>query len=209
MFKKIKNNFFTGLVVILPIIITIAIFTFMINKINEKVLNPLIQISGFQFQNSSWIYLARGIVILIIILFVILIGTATRLILLRNFFGFGEKLLSKVPMVGKIYITIKQISQAFLGQEKQIFEKVVLVEYPRKGIYSLGFITAKVCKEIQDKTKSEGVYVFLPTTPNPTNGLFLVVPKEAILPLEMTVADGFKLIVSGGTFSPSIKKTGE
>ena len=105
-------------------------------------------------------------------------------------------------MVGKIYITIKEMSRAFLGQDKQIFEQVVLVEYPRKGVYSLGFITTKACREIQEKTQADVVYVFLPTVPNPTNGYFLIVPKDRIMPLEMSVADGFKLVVSGGTFSP-------
>lgn len=205
MFNKIKNNFLTGLVVILPIVLTVVILVFLVNKINEKVLSPLIEIFGFHFHNLYWIYLAKGVSFLIIVLVVSLIGLATRLILLRRFFGFWERLLFYVPMFGKIYITIKEISRAFLGQGRQVFEKVVLVEYPRKGIYSLGFVTTRACKEIQEKTRSDVINVFLPTTPNPTNGYFLVVPKDEVLPLEMSVADGFKLIVSGGAFSPPTK----
>lgn len=100
------------------------------------------------------------------ILVITLVGAATKLILLRNFFGFWERLLSRVPTVGKIYITIKQISRVFLV---------------------LG---------------ASSSYVFLPTTANPTNGFFLVVPKEEVLPLDLSVANAFKLIISGGTFSP-------
>ena len=80
-----------------------------------------------------------------------------------------------------------------------------MIEYPRKGIYSLAFVTGPGCQEIQEKTKTDTVHVFLPTTPNPTNGFFLAVPKNQVLPLDMSVADGFKLIVSGGTFSPAKK----
>ena len=209
MLNRIKNNFLTGLVIVLPIILTIVILSFLIGKINENVLNPMIKVFDFDFNNPYWIYLARIIGFLITILLITLIGTAARLILLRRFFGFWEKLLSYVPMIGKIYLAIKEMSRAFLGQGKHVFEKVVLIEYPRKGIYSLGFLTAEGCQEIQEKTKRNVVYVFLPTAPNPTNGFFLVVPRKEILPLEMSVADGFKLVVSSGTFSPPLKKSRE
>jgi len=202
MFNKMKRNFLTGLAVILPTVLTVVIFVFLAKQVNEKILSPIIKLLGLHFYNPYWTYISKGAGFLIIILVITLIGLATRLILLRNFFGFWERLLSRVPMIGKIYVTIKQISRAFLGQGKYVFEKVVLVEYPRKGIYSLGFVTAQSCREIQEKTEPGVVYVFLPTTPNPTNGFFLVVPKDELLPLEMSVADGFKLIVSGGTFSP-------
>lgn len=205
MWSKIKNSFLTGLVVVLPIIITVAIFTFMVRTINEKILIPVIKMSGLDFYSPHWIYLAKFSSFLIIILLIALIGAATRFIVLRRFFGFWERLLLRLPTIGKIYITVKEISRAFLGQGKQVFEKVVLVEYPRKGIYSLGFLTAQACKEIQKKVSSDSVYVFLPTSPNPTNGFFLILPRSEIVPLQMSVADGFKLIVSGGTFTPAEK----
>ena len=205
MWNRIKNSFLTGLVVVLPIIITIAIFTFMGRKVNEKILIPVIKMSGLDFSNPHWVYLAKFSSFLIIILLIALIGAATRFIVLRRFFGFWERLLLRLPTIGKIYTTVKEISRAFLGQGRQVFEKVVLVEYPRKGIYSLGFVTTQTCKEIQKKASSDSIYVFLPTSPNPTNGFFLILPKSEIVPLEMSVADGFKLIVSVGTFTPAEK----
>jgi uncharacterized membrane protein len=207
MLKRIKNNFFTGLLVILPIILTWIILTFLFGKINDDILNPLFKLLNLDFNNPYWVYLSKGGAFLMIILIISLIGWATRLILLRNFFGFWENLLTKVPMIGKVYLTIKQISLAFLGQGKYVFEKVVLIEYPRRGIYSLGFVTAQGYKEINQRAKTETVHIFLPTTPNPTNGYFLAVPKKDIMPLEMSVADGFKLIVSGGAFSPPVKSS--
>jgi uncharacterized membrane protein len=205
MFKKMKNNFLTGLLVILPVVLTIVIFSFLVRGINQNVLAPMIEFLGLDFYNPYWRYIAKGIGFILIVLLVYIIGSATKSILLRNFFGFWERLLSKVPMVGKIYISIKEISRAFLGQGRQAFEKAALIEYPRKGIYSLCFITAEGCKEILEKTKSDAVHVFLPTAPNPTNGFFLIVPRKEITMLNMSVADAFKLVVSGGTFSPPIK----
>ena len=206
MFKRVKNNFLAGLLVIFPVVITVAILVFLAKIINRNILSPMLEISGINFYNPYWISAAKGAGFLIVILLITLIGLATRLIVLRNFFGFWERLLSKMPMVGKVYITIKEISRAFLGQGRHVFEKVVLIEYPRKGIYSLAFITSHGCREIREKTKSDIVHVFLPTTPNPTNGFFLAVPSNEVMPLEMSVADGFKLVVSGGTFSPPDKK---
>lgn len=202
MFNKIKNDFLTGLVALLPIVLTIAIFAFLVKQINEKMLTPMVGFLDLKFFHPYWSSMAKAMAFLMAILLITLVGAATKLILLRNFFGFWERLLSRVPTVGKIYITIKQISRAFLVQGKHVFEQVVLVEYPRKGIYSLGFLTSVACREINEKTGTSSIYVFLPTTPNPTNGFFLVVPKEEVLPLDLSVANAFKLIISGGTFSP-------
>ena len=95
------------------------------------------------------------------------------------------------------------MSRAFLGQGKHVFEKVVLIEYPRKGIYSLGFLTAEACAEIQEKTKSEIVYVFVPTTPNPTTGYLQLVPAERVHILDMATEEAMQLIMSAGLVAPA------
>ncbi|MFC1631800.1 DUF502 domain-containing protein [Candidatus Omnitrophota bacterium] len=202
MLKRIKNNFLTGLVVLLPVVLTVTIFTFLVKQINTKVLSPMLNFFSLHFYNPYWTYAAKGLAFLLAIFLIIVVGSATKLILLRNFFSFWERLLFKVPTIGKIYSTIKQISRALFGQGKHVFEQVVLIEYPRKGIYSLGFVTSSACAEVKNTTGLDAVYVFIPTTPNPTNGFFLVVPKDEVLPLELSVADAFKLVVSGGTFTP-------
>ena len=127
MLNKVKNDFLAGLVIILPIFLTIAILGFLARQVNEKILNPMLEFFGLYFYNPCWTYAAKAVGFVITILFVVLIGAATRLILLRKFFGFWEKLLSRVPTIGKIYLTIKQISRAILGQGKHVFEKVVLL----------------------------------------------------------------------------------
>ncbi len=201
--KKIKNDFLTGIVVILPVVLTVLIFTFLVRLINENVLSPMIAFLLVDSHHPYVIYIAKALAFLIAILLVVLTGAATRLLILRNFFGFWERVLLKIPPVGKTYVAIKQISRAFLKQGEDVFKEVVLVEYPRKGIYSIGFVTGKSCREIEEKIKSDVAHVFLPTTPNPTTGFFLVIPRKEVIPLTMSVADGFKLIISGGAFSPN------
>ncbi|MBN3038851.1 MAG: DUF502 domain-containing protein [Candidatus Omnitrophica bacterium] len=207
MLNKIKSSFFTGLVLILPLVLTIAIISGLVKQINEKVLSPAIELLGLTFYNPYWTHMAKAIAFVMAILLIALVGAATRSFLLRKFFGFWEGILAKVPAIGKIYTTIKEISRALLGQGKLVFEKVVLIEYPRKGVYSIAFLTQEASKEIKEKTASEAVYVFLPTTPNPTNGYFLVIPKNDIIPLNMSVAEGLKLVVSGGTVTPADKNS--
>ena len=132
-----------------------------------------------------------------------MIGWTAKILVVNRFFSLGEKTLIKVPLVGRIYNAVKQISSAFLGHGKTIFKQVVLVEYPRKGIYSLGFTTGVSKGEIKDAMRRSCVNVFLPTTPNPTSGFFLVIPKEEIRFMKMSVEEGMKLVVSGGSVTPS------
>ena len=116
-----------------------------------------------------------------------------------------EQLLFKVPMIGKIYTIIKQLSFAFLGQGKGLFERVVLIEYPRKGIYSVGLVTAKGKGEIQAKIPQGVLSVFVPTTPNPTSGVYLLVPEDEAIALDMSVEEGLKVVISGGTITPPFR----
>ncbi len=202
MFTRIRNNFIAGLAVILPVAVTVIILQFLIVRVNRLILDPIIRIYSPYLNKTYLVYLTKGIVIVLSIFLVALIGLATRVIVLRRIFGIGEKLFFKIPMIGKIYVAIKQISAAFLGKRRGIFKRVILLEYPRKGIYSLGFVTSKARGEVQEKTKKQTLNVFVPTTPNPTSGVFLLVPEEEATALDISVEDGLKLIISGGVVVP-------
>lgn len=203
MFTKIRNNFIAGLAVILPLTLTIVILQFIAVNVNKLILDPIFKIYSPLIQGKPYVaYLSKVLVLIISILLIALIGLATKLIIVRRFFGFGERLFFKIPMVGRIYVAIKQISSAFLGKRRGIFKRVILLEYPRKGIHSLGFVTSKSKGEVQAKIKKEVLNVFVPTTPNPTSGVFLLVPVEETIPLELSVEDGLKLIISGGVVIP-------
>lgn len=203
MFTRLRNNFIAGLAVILPAVVTIAILQFLIIKINKLILNPIIKIySPLVYNKPYLVYAAKGLVLVLSIFLVALIGLATKIIIVRKIFSKGERVFFKIPMIGKIYVAIKQISFAFLGERGGIFKRVILLEYPRAGIYSIGFVTSKSRGEVQEKTKKEMVNVFVPTTPNPTSGVFLLVPEEEAIPLDISVEDGLKLIISGGVVVP-------
>jgi len=206
MFHRIRNYFITGVAIIFPLAFTVIIIRFLVVKINSYVLNPLV---GFLTQNpylsEHSIFIAKVLVFIIVIFIISLIGWAANIIFLRKLFGFGERIFVKVPMIGKIYSVTKEIGSAFLGQGKTFFERVVLIEYPRKGVYSIGFSTGPGKGEIQNVTGEELINVFVPTTPNPTSGIFLLVPKGDVKFLDMSVEEGLKIVVSSGTITPELR----
>jgi uncharacterized membrane protein len=132
---------------------------------------------------------------------VTVIGILTRYYMGKRLIAWADNLMLRVPVLNKIYGTIKQLDEAFSSSKKSSFKTVVLVEYPRDGIYSVGFITSEQPDEIETKTGRKCVRVFIPTTPIPTAGFLIVVPEEKVSRLEMSVADGFKYIISMGALS--------
>jgi uncharacterized membrane protein len=113
-----------------------------------------------------------------------------------------DYIMLKVPLLNKIYGTIKQVNEAFTSSKKSSFKQVVLVEFPKDGVYSVGFVTSKHHEEVQQKIPEKVISVFVPTTPNPTTGFLLLLPEEKVTKLEMSVADGIKFIVSLGSVAP-------
>jgi uncharacterized membrane protein len=124
----------------------------------------------------------------------------------KRMIAWADSLMLRVPVLNKIYGTIKQVDEAFTSGKKSSFKTVVLVEYPREGIYSVGFITSEEKDEIELKIKTKCVRVFIPTTPIPTGGFLIVVPEEKVIKLDMSVAEGFKYIISIGALSNESEK---
>jgi len=201
-FNKIRANFLTGALLIIPLVLTFWVFYFIIGKLNLLLLEPIMNVLRTWVPASNIVVLTKIAVFLLLIALLILIGFATRIIILRNIFGFGEKILYKVPMISTVYRALKEISAAFLLQKNTIFQRVVLLEYPRKGIYQLGFVISEAKGEVQEKTKDRILNVFVPTTPNPTSGILALVPQQDTISLEMSVADGMKMVISGGAVVP-------
>ncbi len=202
MFHKIRNNFLTGILIVIPLILTFWLFYFIADKLNLLLLEPIMNIFNKWAPVENIEVLTKLAIFFLLLIFLTLIGFATRIIILRNIFGFGEKILYKVPMISTVYRAIKEISSAFLAQKNTVFRNVVLVEYPRKGLYQLGFVLSETRGEVQKKIKDKLVNVFIPTTPNPTSGMLVLVPREELVPLEMTVAEGMKMVISGGAVAP-------
>lgn len=200
MITKIRNNFLTGVAIIFPIMITTVIIRYLVIKINSVVLNPLIELLNLNpYLTYHSRYIAKILVFFIVVFLISFVGWMASVIFLRRFFAFGEKILVKVPMVGKIYSVTKEMGSAFLGGGKTFFKKVVLIEYPRKGLYSIGFTTGEARGAIEKGAKEKLLTVFVPTTPNPTSGIFLLVPQSEAKFLDMAVEEGLKTVVSSGT----------
>jgi len=197
--RHLRRYFFTGLAVILPLALTLWILKLLFQKIDQWFLQPLLPYLKNYLSPVGLNIMGR---ILIIILFIFLfsfIGFLVNFLFFRRLLSRFEKLLLRFPFVGKIYKTIKQISMAIVGEGKNIFTKVALVEYPQEGRFCIGFLTREA-EEVLNKVAGEKlVAVFIPTTPNPTSGLLIYFPKENVKLLDLTVEEGMRLVISAGT----------
>lgn len=202
---RLRNNFIAGLLVVIPLGVTVWIVSIIVRLFDKliKVLLPSRLEKIFQQQQP---YLWKGIAILAILILMMLIGMFARNIIGHKLIGLGEKLLNRIPLVNRIYGTLQQISHAFLGERRTGFNRVILFQYPRAGLYTLGLVSRESGEEIREKTGEKMLSIFVPTTPNPTSGLLILVPEKDTIPLKMSVEEGLKLLISGGTVVPSYQK---
>ena len=203
MIARIRNYILTGLLVILPLIISVALLWWLFVKVTDMVLGILPHALK---TSPSMIIIVRLLIPIVLLVFLAFIGMIARLVFIRKVFGLGEKILIKIPLFNKVYLALKQISKAFLSSENTVFRRVVMIEYPRKGLYSIGFVTSKAKSEVQEKTRHEVLNVFIPTTPNPTSGVLVFADTRDVIELNMSVEEGLKLVISGGTVSPPYNK---
>ncbi len=200
--SKIKEYFLTGLLTLLPLIVTLWILYQMFIFIDSKLVAIIGPILIPFHLPLSWFWIGKGITLVSILLLILLTGILVRNVGGKRLLTWGESLLYRMPIVRRIYLFVRQVSHAILGQNRRLFHQVVLVEYPRRGVYSLGFVTKEAPPEIKKKTKKKMVAVFISTTPNPTSGVLMLFSKKDTIPLEMSVEEGIKLIVSGGVVQP-------
>ncbi len=195
---KIRNIFITGILVTLPIMVTfffIRVLFRLIDGIFGPTVNQLLTAAGLHF-----IIPGMGFLLTIIIIFSV--GLVSTSVIGKKLFEKFEKFLDGIPLVKSIYSGAKQVIHTVATANKAAFSRVVLVQFPKNGIYSIGFVTSEAQGEVQEVTKENVINVFIPTVPNPTTGFFLMIPKEDIIPLNMSIEDGIKLIMSGGIVTP-------
>ena len=201
--RRFRNAFLTGLLVFLPLGTTIFVLDFILDLFKEPALKLAIQL-GLREENSFFgletLLALIGLVVGVIAL--TLLGYLSKYLLGKVFISTTEKVLDKVPFLNAVYRSVKQIVETFGRENRAVFKEVCLVEYPRKGCYALGFITADASSHVQEKVGDHMIYVFVPTTPNPTSGFLLLVPREEIKRLDVSVGDGMKMLISGGAVVP-------
>ena len=204
LFASLRASFLTGLIVIAPVGLTIWLIWSVIVWIDSVVL-PLVP---YDFQPEEYIGInLRGIGVIIFLLFTIIVGWLAKGLLGRSLIRVAENVVQNVPVVRSIYSGVKQIVETVFAQSERSFEKACLFEYPRKGIWAIGFISTTAKGEVADRAATSGdlVSVFVPTTPNPTSGFLLFFPREDIMELEMSVEDAAKLVISAGLVYPNPK----
>lgn len=200
---KLRAYFFTGILVTAPVMITFYVAYKVIVFIDVSV-NRLLPP---QFKPDNFLpFTIPGLGIIILVVVLIFIGMFAAGFMGKFFLKLGEWLVYKMPLISSIYSVLKQIFETFLSNKSNAFKKVVLLEYPRKGIWILGFVSADTDGEVKELLKQKMVNIFIPTTPNPTSGFLIFVPKEDVVELDMSVEDGIKFVISGGIVAPQEAK---
>lgn len=202
--KSLRNAFFTGLLLLVPVGVTIWVVDFLVGKMGGSTSRLFFFFLPEElFENTILSVMLDVSAAFIVLVIITLLGWFSQLLVGKLVLQSLESLLTRVPFVTNVYSTVKQVVDTFRRQEKAVFQKVILVEFPRKGIYAIGFLTSEGKGEIPERTSQELLNIFLPTTPNPTSGFLLMVPKNETVELTMTVAEGMKLIISGGAVIPA------
>lgn len=218
--NTVKSYFYTGIISLLPIIITLYIldwiFTFIVDMISNsflavilrKVVEKTAEFSDITAYIEFLMDIAINVVtVLIFLIFIIFIGYTLQHVLLSKVIKYVDGLFSRAPLIKHIYSTINQIVSIFSKDRLNNYKKVVIVEYPRKGIYSLGFMTSEANIVFENKlSKKKMVNLFIPTSPNPTSGMFVVVEESEIQVLDIKVEEAIKLIISGGVIVPESER---
>jgi uncharacterized membrane protein len=206
-----RGNFLTGLAVLFPAVVTFALIKWLFGTIAS--LTDLLLFflpASITHQEGGkgpmhWYWSLAAFVLAIVL--VSIVGLLTRHYVGKRVIEWFDSLMMSVPLLNKVYGTIKQVNEAFSSGKKTSFKTVVLVEFPREGMHSIGFLTSEQHDEIQMKTKEKVVCVFVPTTPNPTSGFLILVPEAKVTRLQMSVADAIKYIISLGSVSPEFTPT--
>lgn len=223
MIARVRGNFLAGLIIIAPIGLTLYLIWTVVGWVDSWVwpfipaaYHPEELINAFfgdpDINSPDHINVnVRGIGVFVFLFFTILIGWVGKGIMGRSFLRWGEGLVERMPVVRSIYNGVKQIAETVFSQRDNSFEKACLVEYPRKGIWAIAFISTEAKGEIKQGIPMHEniVSVFLPTTPNPTSGFLLFVPRVDVIELEMSVEDAAKLVISAGLVYPNSKDPSE
>ncbi len=201
-----RANFFTGLAVVLPVVLTLIILKWgfgTITGITDSLLffvpREITHADGGRGPTYWYWSLASFALALVLIAAV---GRATRYYVGKRVIFWMDQLLRRVPLLNKIYTTIQQVNEAFTSSTRSSFKQVVLIQYPRQGIYSIGFLTSEELPEPEQRVGRALDGIFVPTTPNPTSGFLVMVPDEDVIRLNMSVADGIKYVISLGSIVP-------
>ena len=201
--RSLRNAFLTGLIFLTPLGVSILVFDWVVDNVGGRFSDSILYFIPVEWRQIDNLQIIWNILAtLIVFLAITILGYLSRYFVGKWFLSITENILDKVPFINTVYKTVKQIVETFSTQQKAVFKKTVLIEYPRKDIWAIGFLTSETRGETQVKTQQNLRNIFVPTTPNPTSGFLLMIPKDDVHELEMSIGDGMKLIISGGAVAP-------
>lgn len=217
MIKKFKAYFYTGLIALLPIVLTVYIFNWIVgimmsllgNSFVTIIIKNILLVFVEEWDMDYYFQLLVYFISLVtMIIGTCLVGFTLKIVFFAKIIKKAKELFIKIPLIKQVYTTISQIIEVAVSDREKSYQKVVMVEYPRKGIYSIGFLTSEDNFLIGSAIgREEKVYnVFIPTSPNPTSGMFIVVPESEVKILDIKIDDAIKLIISGGVILPEKKE---
>jgi len=199
---SLKNCFLTGLLVILPISITVYVIWVLIRG-----MDAILKYIPAKYLPETYLQIhIPGLGLILVVILVFVVGLLTRNFIGRKIVHLGENIVDRIPLVRVLYTGVKQLLEPLFLQKTNAFKRVALIEYPRRGVHVIGFVTGESKGEVQNKTSKDMMNVFVPTTPNPTSGFYILIPEDELVYLNMSVEDAFKLIISGGIVSPPEKR---
>ena len=202
--QRLRAYFLTGILITAPLFITGYLAWLFIGFVDAKV-TPLLP---EQYNPESYLpFGVPGLGLIILFIFLTIVGAVTAGFFGKLWLRFTERLLNRMPIVRNIYSAVKQILETVLAQQSSAFREAVLVEYPRRGLWAIAFITGRTEGEVQNVTEEECINIFLPTTPNPTSGFLLFVPKKDLISLSMSTEEAIKMVISGGIITPPDLRT--
>ena len=202
-FTSFRNAFLSGLVLLAPLAVTWVVFTWLVDRVGGQ-FKPLFffAVPGIIRDNPNLTLVWDILATVLVVLLIAVLGFLSRWVLTRYFTQLTERFINNIPGIGAVYRTVKQIVDTFSAQKRNVFEKVVMVEYPAPGSFVLGFLTNRANGEVQGRTDHEMWTVFVPTTPNPTSGFLIFYRKDKVIEMDMAVSEAMKLIISGGSVVP-------
>jgi uncharacterized membrane protein len=197
--KSLRGYLIAGLIVWLPILVTIGVLRFIIDLLDNTM-----ELIPKAYQPEQLIgHHIPGLGVLLSLIILLTTGLVATNMIGQRLVGWGESLLARIPLVRSIYKAVKQVIHAVMSTNSDAFRKVLLVEYPRQGSWSMAFQTGSGHSSINQKTKMDLISVFIPTTPNPTSGFLIMVPKSSAIELDMSIDEALKHIISLGVMQPS------
>ncbi|MFH1563820.1 MAG: DUF502 domain-containing protein [Nitrospirota bacterium] len=203
---RLKAWFFTGLFTSLPVMATVFVAWFILKFVIKLLTLPFAEFLDLPVPGIKWIVPVAGFIITIMV--ILLIGFMMASLIGKSIVAWFEELLIRVPIVSNIYTGLKQLMEIFLYKGKESFTRVILIEYPRKGVYSIGFVTSESNPAVAKASGKEIINIYLPTALNIASGFFIAAPVDEVIPLDITVEEGLKLVISGGFIIPSLNNKG-